>query len=196
MEWLKTILGENYTEEIDKAVSEQIGNLFVSKERYNQVNESKKQLEDQLTERDKQLGELKEVAGDAEVMQEKIKALEDENKVAQEKASAQLDQMKKDWATEKYFEGFEFTSDLAKAAAMQQFKEKEFKREDGKFLGADDFMKELAEKNPTAFMSEEDKKKPVVTRPTGGTKPKGKMSLSEAMAYKNEHPEADINELI
>lgn len=196
MEWLKTILGENWTEEIDKAISEQIGQQFVSKERYDQANKSKKQLEEQLKERDKQLEELKEVAGDAEAMKEKIKTLEEENKASQETASAELEQMKKDWATEKYFEGFEFTSDLAKAAAMQQFKEKELKLEDGKFLGADDFMKELAEKNPTAFVNEEDKKKPVVTRPTGGTKPKEKMSLSEAMIYKNEHPEANIDDLI
>lgn len=196
MEWLKTILGENWTEEIEKAISDQIGNLFVSKERYDQVNEGKKQFEEQLRERDKQLEELKEVAGDAEAMKEKIKALEEENKASQEKASAELEQMKKDWATEKYFEGFEFTSDLAKAAAIQQFKEKELKLEDGKFLGADDFMKELAEKNPTAFVSEEDKKKPVITRPTGGTKSKEKMSLSEAMKYKNEHPDANIDDLI
>lgn len=106
-----------------------------------------------------------------------------------------MNKLQKDWAAEKYFDDYKFTSDLAKAAAIQQFKEMDLKLEDGKFLGADDFMKELREKNPTAFSNEEDENKPIVTRPTGPKPDKKKMSLLEAMAYANEHPEADIDNL-
>lgn len=195
LDWLKEILGEAYTDDIDKQVSDHIGKNFVSRADFNTKNEANKELEKQIKERDKQLDELKEV--DADGLQKRISELEDENKTSKEEYEAKLSGMQKDWATEKYFEGFEFTSDLAKTAAMQQFKEKELKFEDGKFLGADDFMKEMKEKNPTAFKSEEDKNKPQITKKTG-SKPKGdeKMSLEEAMKYKNEHPEANIDDLI
>ena len=48
LEWLKTILGDQYTEEIDKKVSEEIGKGFVSRSDFNTVNEAKKGLEKQI----------------------------------------------------------------------------------------------------------------------------------------------------
>lgn len=195
LDWLKEILGEAYTDDIDKQVSEQIGKRFVSKADFDEKNEAKKELEKQIKERDNQLDELKKL--DAEGLQKRISELEDENKNSKEEYEAKLSGMQKDWATEKYFEGFEFTSDLARKAAIQEFKEKEFKFEDDKFLGADDFMEAMKEKNPTAFKSEEDKKKPHITKKTGSKPEEGeKMTLEEAMIYKNEHPEVDIDDLI
>ena len=44
LEWLKPILGDGYTEEIDKAVSEQIGKGFVARADFNELKESKKML--------------------------------------------------------------------------------------------------------------------------------------------------------
>ena len=40
LEWLKPILGDGYTEEIDKAVSEQIGKGFVARADFNELKES------------------------------------------------------------------------------------------------------------------------------------------------------------
>lgn len=77
LEWLKTILGENYTDEIDKKVSDQIGKSFVSKEDFNTTNEAKKTLDAQLLERDKQLEALKKI--DAEGLQAQIAKLQEEN---------------------------------------------------------------------------------------------------------------------
>lgn len=38
LEWLKTILGDAYTEEIDKKVSEEIGKNFVARADFNEVS--------------------------------------------------------------------------------------------------------------------------------------------------------------
>ena len=54
-----------------------------------------------------------------------------------------------------YLSKFKFTSDLAKNAVIADFKAKNFKLENGTFLGADDYMKQLQESNPGAFVSEE-----------------------------------------
>jgi|GEM_PF-4661215 len=44
LEWLKNILGDGYTEDIDKRVSSEIGKAFVSKADFNVANENYKQL--------------------------------------------------------------------------------------------------------------------------------------------------------
>ena len=59
LDWLKTILGEAYSEEIDKKVSEEIGKNFVARADFNTLNTEKKALADTVKERDKQLETLK-----------------------------------------------------------------------------------------------------------------------------------------
>ena len=38
LEWLKNVLGDGYTDEVDAKVSAEIGKNFVSKADFNQVN--------------------------------------------------------------------------------------------------------------------------------------------------------------
>lgn len=49
-EWMKGIVGDSYTEEMDKKVSEEIGKLFVSKADFNTKNEELKTAREQLVE--------------------------------------------------------------------------------------------------------------------------------------------------
>lgn len=94
LEWLKTILGEAYTEDIDKQVSAEIGKNFVSKADFSSVKETKKQLEETVRERDAQIADLSKV--NAEDLQATIDKLTADNKAAQEKYEAQLKQQKID----------------------------------------------------------------------------------------------------
>lgn len=48
LDWLKTILGEAYSEEIDKKVSEEIGKNFVARADFNTLNTEKKALADNV----------------------------------------------------------------------------------------------------------------------------------------------------
>ena len=82
LEWLKTILGDNYSEEIDTAISGEIGKGFVSKANYDQRNTAYKDLQKQIAERDTQLEELKKV--DTAKLQEEIVKLQTTNKTAKE----------------------------------------------------------------------------------------------------------------
>ena len=52
LDWLKEILGESWTEEIDKKVSEEIGKGFVSRSDFNTKNEELKTAKATLKERD------------------------------------------------------------------------------------------------------------------------------------------------
>ncbi len=94
LEWLKTILGEAYTEDIDKQVSAEIGKNFVSKTDFSLVKEAKKQLEETVRERDAQIADLSKV--NAEDLQATIDKLTADNEAAQEKYAAQLKQQKID----------------------------------------------------------------------------------------------------
>ena len=60
----------------------------------------------------------------------------------------------REYAKKLYFNGIKFASNLAKNAAMAEFDKKNLTFEDGKFLGADDFIKGLRESDPSAFVVE------------------------------------------
>lgn len=94
LEWLKTILGENYSDEVDKKVSEQIGKDFVARSDFNSLNETKKKLDTDLKDRDKQLEDLKKV--DPAELQKQIETLQEANKTAKAQHEAELKQIKLD----------------------------------------------------------------------------------------------------
>lgn len=70
LEWLKAILGDTYTEDIDKKVSDEIGRQFVSRTDFNTLNETKKTLEGTVE-------TLRTQNGDNEALQKTIKDHED-----------------------------------------------------------------------------------------------------------------------
>lgn len=80
LEWLKTILGDAYTEDIDKKVSDEIGKQFVSRSDFNTLNETKKTLESTVE-------TLKTQNGDNEALQKTI--TDHENTIAQLKKDAE-----------------------------------------------------------------------------------------------------------
>ena len=57
LDWLKEILGESWTEEIDKKVSDEIGKGFVSRSDFNTKNEELKTAKATLKERDGQIAD-------------------------------------------------------------------------------------------------------------------------------------------
>lgn len=87
LEWLKTILGDGYTPEIDAAVSQEIGRGFVSRGDFNAKAAKAAELEaraERLAESARtytaQLAELKRSAGDAEALARRITEMEEQAK--------------------------------------------------------------------------------------------------------------------
>lgn len=124
------------------------------------------------------------------------KKYNDDLKAMQDKLEGQA----YDFALKEYVSGYQFTSDLVKEAVITQLKAQGFKLNDGKFLGADDFMKQLKEANPSAF-ADADIKQPKITLPGTNTPPIGvtkedfkKMTYAERMKIFTENREL-YNEL-
>lgn len=80
LEWLKGILGDSYTEEVDKQVSAELGGRFTSKADYNARNEELKSVQAQLAEAGKTIEGFKALDVDG------IKKAADEWKAKAEQA--------------------------------------------------------------------------------------------------------------
>ncbi|MCF2651839.1 phage scaffolding protein [Anaeromassilibacillus senegalensis] len=85
LEWLKTILGETYTEDIDKKISAEIGKAFVSKTDFNTKNEELKTAKGQLKEANDTIAGFKAMDIDG------IKRAADDWKAKAEKAQLDAD---------------------------------------------------------------------------------------------------------
>ena len=67
---------------------------FIPKSRFDEVNEAKKTLEEDVKARDKQLEELKKSNEDNETLQGQIKKLQDSNKAEKERYESELKSLK------------------------------------------------------------------------------------------------------
>ena len=83
-DWLKDIVGETYTEEMDGKVAAAVGERFVSKADFNEVNKAKKAAEESLAERETQIQELEQGGADYKAQQEAL-----QKQITEEKAEAE-----------------------------------------------------------------------------------------------------------
>lgn len=84
-----------------------------------------------------------------------------------------LTQQERDFATNSYFAGMNFTSESAKRGIISQFKEQNFELKDGKLIGADEYINGLKESDAGAFVVEKSKDEPSLPTFTKGTASKG-----------------------
>lgn len=100
LQWIKDILGDAYTEELDAKVSAALGERFVSRADFNAKNNRVTELETQVGQLEEQakthatsLADLKKLTGDNEALTKKIGELEEQaktDKAAYEKELAQV----------------------------------------------------------------------------------------------------------
>ena len=94
LEWLKEILGDSYTEEIDKKVSAEIGKAFVAKGDFDAKNTEAKSLKNQLAEANKTIEGFKAMDMDGvrrEAQEWKAKAEKAEKDAAEQVAAVRFD---------------------------------------------------------------------------------------------------------
>lgn len=199
LDWLKTILGDAYTEEIDKKVSEEIGKAFVARADFNALNQEKKSLDGVLKERDKQLETLVTSTGDVDALKEQIATLQAANKTAAETHAAEIKRLKIDTAVELALSTAKAKNTKAVKALLDL--EKAELAEDGTVKGLTEQIKALSEAADSSFLFDQGNKgkdfkgftpgesgdKP----PTGGKAPE-KMTYDELCAYLAENPNATL----
>lgn len=94
MDWLKKILEAQGLSEVQiKAITEGVETNYkgyVPEHRFTEVNDAKKQAEEALKDRDKQLTDIKKSVGDNEDLKKQIETLQTTNKETADKYSADL----------------------------------------------------------------------------------------------------------
>ena len=138
-------------------------------EKYKAENEG---LKTQLSEANTQIQSFKEMDIDG------IKASAEEWKTKYETDTKALNEKiaakDYDYAIKDFMSNYKFIDDDVKETVINKFKAKEFKLEEGKFLGGEDFMKEYKENHKSLFVSDEPQEPiPQIVKPTGGSNPAG-----------------------
>lgn len=152
LDWLKTILGDAYTEDIDAKVSAEIGKNFVSKVDFNQVNTAKKKAEEDVEARDQQLEDLKKSTGDVESLKQQISDLQNKNTADKQAHEAELAQLRLDNAVESALVTAGAKNVTAAKALLADFLKDAKVADDGTVKGLTAEIETLAKADGTAFM--------------------------------------------
>lgn len=122
---------------------------FIPKSRFDEVNESKKQLEKDVASRDVQLETLKNSTGDIEALKKSIADLQSKNATDKASYDAQVKQIKIDTAVEKALLG----AKAKNVKAVKALLDLEKADLDGEAIkGLDDQLKKLQEGEDTKFL--------------------------------------------
>lgn len=152
LEWLKNILGEAYTDDVDAKVSAEIGKNFVSKADFNQVNAAKKKAEDDVKTRDQQLEALKNSTGDIAALQGQINTLQIQNADAKKDYEAKLARIRLDNAVESALTAAGAKNNTAVKALLADFLKDAKLDESGAVKGLAAEIDTMAKADSTAFL--------------------------------------------
>ena len=153
MDWLKEILKKAGIEEgkldgVIGDINKELPKYFIPKDKYNDLAEVKKQLEDDLKTRDQQLEDLKNAAGTNKDLKQQIKDLQEANEKATRDWETKLAQMKLDFAIERALTTAKAKNIKAVKALLDMDK---VKLDGDQLLGIDEQLKELQQSDPYLF---------------------------------------------
>lgn len=152
LEWLKTILGDGYTEDIESKIAQEIGKGFVSKADFNAVKTQQKKLEDDLKTRDTQLEELKKATGTAEELTAQIAALQEQNRKDKQAHEAEVARIRLDAAVDKALTESGARNNIAVKALLAAFLKDAKMGDDGSVKGLAAEIETLAKGESTSFL--------------------------------------------
>lgn len=154
MEKLKELLGE----ELYKSVVEKLGTdkkytfgleeNYVTKDRFNQLNEQVKDYKTQLSDRDKQLEDLKKASEGNEELSKKLAEMEENNKKIQTEYETKLLNSQRDYAVDLAITKAKAKNPKALKALLDLDK---VKYEDGKVSGLEEQLKAIKESDGYLF---------------------------------------------
>lgn len=156
MEWLKELLKSAGVEEskIDGIVAEfnkEVPKHLIPKDKYNELSETKKKLETDIADRDKQLDELSKTAGLTDDLKAQIAQLQQDNAAAKEQYQKELQDLTLSSAIKSAINGKVHDEELVAGL----FDREKLVIDGDKVVGLDEQLKTLQESKAFLFKSEE-----------------------------------------
>ena len=194
MEW-------GLTEEQANKVMEGLNGSFVTKSRFNEVNEENKTLKAQVSERDGQIETLKKSAGDNTELQNQITALQEANKQKDKDHANEIKALKIGNAVDLALSTAKAKNHIAVKALLADFLTKAELADDGTVKGLDDEIGKLVKGEDTAFLFDNTgkakfkgakaaEKSDPHNQPTGHDL--SKMSYDELCKYLEDNPDTTL----
>lgn len=193
------LIAMGLTEEQAKKVMDSLDGNFVTKTRFNEVNEENKTLKQSVADRDKQLEDLKKSSGDNAELKKQIETLQHQNAEQQKAHEAELKQLKLDNAIDTALTAAGAKNVKAVKPFIDTTKIK--LGEDGKLTGLDEQLKEVQKTEGYLFAEKQQKQqtfKGFQPGASGEVKPgtevdTSKMTYSELAAYMAANPDVKID---
>lgn len=200
LDWLKTILGDAYTEELDRQISQEVGKNFVSRKDFNEKLALIKQLESTVADRDQQLEALRTASGDVEALKKQIGDLQSQNKANKEAYEAEVARIRMDNAVDAALTKAGARNNVAVRALLADYLKDAKLGEDGTVKGLQAAIDGLRQAEETSFLfNAADGNKftgmhpgtPGGNPPPAGKDPKD-MSYDELISYMEQNPSAKL----
>ena len=169
MEW-------GLTEEQATKVMEGLNGSFVTKTRFNEVNEELKTAKATITERDGQLNALKTSGADAAALQAQITQLQADNVAKDQEHAAEIKKIKIENAVEKALTDAKAINPATVKPLLAAFLEKADLDDDGTIRGLADEIGKLAKAEGTSFLFKADDT--TTTSTISGASPAGGSSVN------------------
>lgn len=193
------LIAMGLTEDQAKKVMDSLDGNFVTKARFNEVNEENKTLKQSVADRDKQLEDLKKSSGDNAELKKQIETLQQQNADQKKVHDAEMAQLKLDNAIDAALTAAGAKNIKAVRAMIDTSKMK--LGEDGTVEGLPDAIKAVQKSDSYMFNTVQQKQqtfKGFQPGASGEVKPgtevdTSKMTYSELAAYMAANPDAKID---
>lgn len=190
------LIAMGLTEEQAKKVMDSLDGNYVTKTRFNEVNEENKTLKKSVSDRDKQLEGLKKSSGDNEELKKQIETLQQENANQKKAHDAEMTQLRLDNAIDAALTAAGAKNIKAVRALIDTSKVKV--GEDGKLTGFDDLLSAVQKSDSYLFTEKQQKQSFKGFQPgaSGNVKPgtkvdMSKMTYEELANYIDQNPDAE-----
>ena len=190
------LIAMGLTEEQAKKVMGSLDGNYVTKTRFNEVNEENKTLKKSVSDRDKQLEDLKKSSGDNEELKKQIETLQQENANQKKAHDAEMTQLRLGNAIDAALTAAGAKNIKAVRALIDTSKVKV--GEDGKLTGFDDLLSAVQKSDSYLFTEKQQKQNFKGFQPgaSGNVKPgtkvdMSKMTYEELANYIDQNPDAE-----
>ena len=172
----ESLMAMGLTEEQATKVMEGLNGSFVTKTRFNEVNEELKTAKATITERDGQLNALKTSGADAAALQAQITQLQADNAAKDQEHAAEIKKIKIENAVEKALTDAKAINPATVKPLLTAFMEKATLDDDGTIRGLADEIGKLAKTEGTSFLFKADDT--TTTSTISGASPAGGSSVN------------------